>query len=70
MPDGHRATFSIYDHRTDLYRRVLLLFDLIVVLIPIEPIGRLSCQEIDQLSTEIDCLAAKESCGALRLEPE
>jgi hypothetical protein len=58
MPDEHWATFSIYDHRTELYRRALLLFDRVLVPIPKRPVGRLSQQEIDQLSAEVDYLSA------------
>jgi hypothetical protein len=61
MPDEHWATFSIYDHRTELYRRALLLFDRVLVPIPKQPIGRLSQQEIDQLSAEVDFLSKNDA---------
>jgi hypothetical protein len=61
MPDEHWATFSIYDHRTDLYRRALLLFDRIVVPIPESPIGRLTTEEIDSLSADVDYLQQNDA---------
>jgi len=66
MFDEHWATFSIYDHRTDLYRRALLLFDRIVVPIPSTPFGRLTPAEIEQLSSDVDYL--QENDAAIRFD--
>jgi hypothetical protein len=53
MKDEYWATFSIYDHRTSLYRQALVLFDRIVVPIPTRTVGSLTAQEIDRVEAEV-----------------
>ena len=55
------ATFSIVDHRRPVYRQALALFDKIVVPVPPQPIGDQTQDELDQLQTEIDYLAAHKA---------
>lgn len=59
--DEYWATFSIYDHRSPVYRQALLLFDRIVVPIPKRPIGTLTQQEIDQLASDVEYLRKNEA---------
>jgi hypothetical protein len=58
MRTEYWATFSIYDHRTALYRQSLVLFDRIVIPIPTTPVGDLTNEEIDKLAKEADYLKA------------
>jgi hypothetical protein len=53
------ATFSIYDHRSQLYRQALTLFDRAVVPVPTRPFGTPTDDEIEQLAGEVDFLAAR-----------
>jgi hypothetical protein len=61
LKDEYWATFSIYDHRTPLYRQALLLFDRIVVPVPKNPIGSLTQQEIDKLVKDVEYLKTHEA---------
>ena len=61
MSDESGATFSIYDHRTPLYNRALLLFDRIVVPVPTSPFGNISASEIEKLSADVAYLAKNDA---------
>jgi hypothetical protein len=57
MADEYWATFSIYDHRRrGLYLKSLILFDRVVIPIPIKPIGDLKQAEIERLDQDVDIL--------------
>jgi len=58
MKSEYWATFSIFDHRTALYRQALVLFDRIVIPIPKAPVADVTAQEIDKLATEAEQLKA------------
>jgi hypothetical protein len=51
------ATFSIYDHRTPVYRPSLALFDGIVVPIPKKPVGKQTQEELERLVVDVGFLA-------------
>lgn len=69
MTDESWATFSIYDHRTPIYRRALLLFDRIVVPVPARPVGSLLPSEIDELSADVAYLAENEAAVRFDWDP-
>ncbi|MBV9071277.1 MAG: hypothetical protein JO231_21360 [Acidobacteria bacterium] len=68
--DEHWGTFSIYDHRTPLYRRALLLFDRVVVPIPSEPYGGLSARELDLLSADVNFLEGHDAAVRFEWNPK
>jgi hypothetical protein len=43
------GTFSIYDHRDEIFRKSLITFDRVVIPIPDKPIGNQTHEELDQL---------------------
>lgn len=70
MKDEYWATFSIYDHRSVLYRQAMVLFDRIVVPIPTRKIGKLTNEEIDRLAEEVHRLEEKDAAKAVRWDPD
>lgn len=70
MKDEYWGTFSIYDHRTAVYRQALLLFDRIVVPVPTRPVGNLTTKEIDQLASEVDYLTRHGAAKRVDWDPD
>ena len=70
MKDEYWATFSIYDHRTSLYRQALVLFDRIVVPVPTRPFGGVTNQEIDRLSKEVETLEDADAAKRVDWDPD
>jgi hypothetical protein len=70
MKDEYWATFSIYDHRTPVYRQALLLFDRIVVPIPSREFGGLKDQEIERLRSEVQFLEKQGAAKSIEWDPD
>lgn len=70
MKDEYWATFSIYDHRTALYRQALVLFDRIVVPIPTRKVGTLTEREIDHLAAEVGFLEKRGAAEKVDWDPD
>src|SRR5262245_40343337 len=70
MKDEYWATFSIYDHRTSLYRQALILFDRIVVPVPTRTIGNLTMHEIDHLAAEVEFLEERGAAKKIDWDPD
>lgn len=70
MSDEHWATFSIYDHRTAIFRQALLLFDRIVVPVPAAPFRKLTLEELDALNADVDYLRANDAAVPFEWDPE
>jgi hypothetical protein len=70
MDDEYWATFSIYDHRTSLYRQALILFDRIVVPIPTRRVGDLTDREIEQLDKEVTALEQRGAAKRIAWDPD
>jgi hypothetical protein len=70
MSDEYWATFSIYDHRGELYRNALALFDRIVIPIPTKLVGDLTQTEIDMLTKDADFLEARKAAVRFAWDPE
>jgi len=70
MKDEYWATFSIYDHRTALYRQALVLFDRIVVPVPTRTVGSLTAQEIDRVEKEVEYLQARGAAKKVDWDPD
>jgi hypothetical protein len=70
MKDEYWATFSIYDHRTPLYRQALLLFDRIVVPIPSREFGGLKNPEIERLRSEVQFLEKQGAAKSIEWDPD
>jgi hypothetical protein len=68
------GTFSIYDHRTPLYRQSLVLFDKVVVPVPVRPIkgsaGEITAEEIKRLSADVDFLSSKGAAVRVDWDPK
>lgn len=69
MSDEHWATFSIYDHRTPLYRQALLLFDRIVVPVPAAPLADLTEAELDALNADVEYLRSNDAAVSFGWDP-
>src|SRR5688572_8062323 len=69
MSDEHWATFSIYDHRTALYRQALLLFDRVVIPIPAAPFGDLGTEELDALNADAEYLRSEDAAVPFAWDP-
>lgn len=61
MADEQWATFSIYDHRTPLYRQALLLFDRVVVPVPDAEFRDLKDAELDALRADVEYLCSNDA---------
>ncbi len=70
MKDEFWGTFSIYDHRTPLFRQSLVFFDKIVVPVPEKPVGKLEAAEIDQLSKDVDFLEKRGAAKKFVWNPD
>jgi len=68
--DEYWATFSIYDHRTSLFRQALILFDRIVVPIPTRAFGGVSREEIDRLDAEVQFLETEGAAKKVAWDPD
>jgi hypothetical protein len=69
MSDEHWATFSIYDHRTPLYRQALLLFDRVVVPVPAAPFADLTEAELDALNADVEYLRSNNAAVPFEWDP-
>jgi hypothetical protein len=69
VSDEYWATFSIYDHRSALYRQALILFDRVVIPVPAEPVGSLNLEEIDALNADLEYLEAKGAAVKFDWDP-
>jgi hypothetical protein len=70
MKDEYWATFSIYDHRTSLYRQALVLFDRIVVPIPTRTVGSLTAQEIAGMEADVKFLEDRGAAKRVDWDPD
>jgi hypothetical protein len=70
MKDEFWGAFSIYDHRTPLFRQSLVFFDKIVVPVPEKPVGKLEAAEIDQLSKDVEFLEQRGAAKKFVWSPE
>jgi hypothetical protein len=52
MTSEYWATLSIYDYRADYFRSLMLLFDRIVIPVPIDPWNDIGADERDRLSAD------------------
>jgi hypothetical protein len=68
------GTFSIYDHRTPLYRQSLVLFDKVVIPVPVRPIkgsaGEITAEEIKRLSADVDYLRGEGAAVRVDWNPK
>jgi len=55
------GTFSIYDHRNEIFKQSLILFDRIVIPIPNEPLGNQTHKELDQLYADAKFLSDNDA---------
>jgi hypothetical protein len=70
MHDEYWGTFSIYDHRRPIYRQALVLFDRIVVPVPIRPVGNLTEAEIEQVAQEAQWLKKEGAAEVVDWDPD
>jgi hypothetical protein len=70
MKDEFWGTFSIYDHRTPLFRQSLVFFDKIVVPVPEKPVGKLEAAEIHQLSKDVEFLEQRGAAKKFVWDPD
>jgi hypothetical protein len=77
VKDEYWATFSIYDHRDPVYRQSLVMFDRIVVPVPVRPIKKrdsdevvIGTAEIDKLAREVEKLEAAGAAKKVDWDPE
>lgn len=70
MTTEYWATFSIYDHRTPNYKRALLLFDKVVIPVATQPFRKLTKQELEQLSAEVDFLEKQHLAVRVNWDPQ
>ena len=55
------GTFSIYDHRDEIFKQSLILFDRIVIPIPNESLGNQTQKELDQLYADATFLSNNDA---------
>lgn len=55
------GTFSIYDHRDEIFKQSLILFDRIVIPIPNKPLGNQTQKELDQLYADATFLSDNDA---------
>src|SRR6266851_822467 len=69
MQNEYWATFSIYDHRTPLFKQALLLFDRVVVPIPNAPFRSIHQVELDQLRADTKYLQEHDAGISFEWDP-
>src|SRR5512138_3475910 len=70
MTTEYWATFSIYDHRTLNYKRALILFDKVVIPVATQPFRKLTQEELEQLSAEVDFLVEQDLAVRVDWDPQ